>query len=122
MRYLLPVAIMIVLAIIALSAEQAAAQGERDEIMVVIPLKYMNAGVAAQIFGGWVIPASPYYGSGGGYGYGSHTTGSGIGGRRGYGSRGSSSYSGRSYGGYDRGGGYGGGSSYGDYGTPEYDD
>ncbi|MGD9495568.1 MAG: hypothetical protein AB7Y46_04560 [Armatimonadota bacterium] len=116
MRYLLTVAVILAVAGTALAADNGAEQG-RNEVTVLIPLKYLNASVAAQIFGGTVIPASPYYGTG--TGYGSYTSGTGIGSQRGYGNYARGSYGSRSYGNRDYGSrSYGGRGydSYGDYG------
>jgi len=105
MKYLLTAALIVFFVGIALAAQAQ----ERDEIMVVIPLQYMNAGVAAQIFGGWVIPPSTWQGPQRGHSYGGTNQGyggQGFGGRS-YGTQG---YGSRSYGsqGYGSFGGYGG--------------
>lgn len=109
MKLAVPIVIMAVLAIVALSAERASA-AQDDQVYVVIPLKYLSAAVAAQIFGGTVIPASPFVGEsigGARGGYGSHAGGTGIGGARG----GARQYGGYG-GGYDASGGYGTQSGY----------
>jgi len=111
-KYLLTAALIVVFVGIALAAQ--AADQEREEIMVVIPLHYMSADVAAQLFGGWVIPPSTWQGPqrgqsyGGGYqGYGGRSYGTQGYGSQGYGSRG---YGSQGYGsqGYGSVGGYGG--------------
>lgn len=110
MKLAVPIVIMAVLAIVALSAERASAAPD-EQVYVVIPLQYLNAAVAAQIFGGSVIPASPYWGGNFGAprgGYGSYVGGTGIGGARGR----SQTYGGYG-GGYDTYGGYGTQSGYG---------
>jgi len=105
MKLALPIVVMVVLAIIALGVERANAADD-EQITVVIPLNYLSAAVAAQIFGGNVIPASPYFGGSFGSprgGYGSYAGGTGIGGARGmtppFGGYGNS-YGGNGYGGY----------------------
>jgi len=45
-----------------LIAGPALAQQEREEITVLIPLKFMSAATAAQLFGGTVISPMPMYG------------------------------------------------------------
>ena len=61
MNRLLIVAVL--LAVLGLAvAGPAMAQQERQEITVLIPLKYMSAATAAQIFGGTVISPMPVYG------------------------------------------------------------
>ncbi len=80
---------------------------EADQILEIIWPRYLGADMASGIFGGSVIEAGGYYGSGGGGGYGS---GGSYGGRGGYG--------GGSYGS----GGYGsrGGSSFGSRGGSSF--
>lgn len=85
MKLVVPIIVMVVLAIVAIGVERANA-AEEEQITVVIPLNYLNAAVAAQIFGGTIIPASPYIRPNFGVprgGYGSHASGIGIGGARG---------------------------------------
>ncbi len=112
MKYLLTATLIVVFVGIALAAQ--AADRQRDEIMVVIPLQYMSADVAAQLFGGWVIPPSTWQGpqrghsyGGGNHGYGSQGYGGRAYGTQGYGRQG---YGGRGYGAqrYRSVGGYGG--------------
>ncbi len=97
MKYLLTAMLMLVFVGIALAAQ--AAEQEREEIMVVIPLQYMSADVAAQIFGGWVIPPSTWQGYRSARGYGSYAGGSRVGGGYGqsYSGYGNQGLGGRNY-------------------------
>jgi hypothetical protein len=103
MNRLLIVAAMLTVFGVLLVTGTASAQQEREEVMVVIPMKYMSAATAAQLFGGTVIAPSPMYG------------------QSAFGSRGSAN---RNYGGgYDSGGRVGSyqsgpsiGGSYGQFG------
>ncbi len=95
MRSLLIVALILAVAGVVLIADRAVAQ-ERQEVMVLIPLKYMSAATAAQLFGGTIISPGGYYGHQAGPRYGGYRAGSRIGNARDY-DRGRSSYGG-SYG------------------------
>ncbi len=87
-----------------LIAGPALAQQEREEITVLIPLKFMSAATAAQLFGGTVISPMPMYGQSA---FGARNIGRQYGGNRsnggnyGGGNPGWSSYqSGQNVGGY----------------------
>ncbi|MGI5820341.1 MAG: hypothetical protein ACOX9R_19815 [Armatimonadota bacterium] len=82
MKRLLIVATLMAVLGVVLATTGASAQQERDEVMVVIPMKYMSAATAASIFGGAVIAPSPFFG------------------QSAFGNRGAV---GRNYGGYDAG-------------------
>ena len=92
MRSLLIAALILAVAGVVLIADQAVAQ-EREEVMVLIPLKYMSAATAAQLFGGTVISPGGYYGYQAAPSYGGYRVGSRIGNARDYGI-GRSSYGG----------------------------
>jgi len=90
---------------------------EEDRILEIIWPRYLGADMASSIFGGSVIEAGGYYGSGGsgggsygrsGGGYGGSSYGSGGYGGSSYGSRGGSSYGSR------------GGSSFGSRGSSSF--
>ncbi len=111
-RLLIVAALLTVLSV--LIAGPALAQQEREEITVLIPLKYMSAATAAQIFGGTVISPMPYYGQGA---YGARNTGGVFGGSHyGSGNHGNSNYGSNSYGNGNYGSNYGSGS----YGVGSY--
>jgi hypothetical protein len=93
MKRLLIVATIVAVFGVLLTAATGSAQQERDEVMVVVPMQYMSAATAAQLFGGQIISASPMYGQssfgnrgsarggyGGGYDSGSYRSGPSIGG------------------------------------------
>lgn len=62
MNRLLIVAAMLTVFGVLLVTGSAAAQQEREEVMIVIPMKYMSAATAVQLFGGAVIAPSPMFG------------------------------------------------------------
>lgn len=47
---------------VLMATATASAQQDRDEVMVVIPMDYMSAAVAAGIFGGAIVEPSPMAG------------------------------------------------------------
>ena len=64
MNRLLIVAAMLTVFGVLLVTGTASAQQEREEVMIVIPMNYMSAATAAQLFGGTVISPSPMFGQG----------------------------------------------------------
>ena len=101
MKRLMVLATVIAVFAVLVGATTAFAQQERDEVMLIIPMKYMSAATAAQLFGGQIVTPSPLYGQsnfgnrgsignrgsygnrgtiGGGYGRGSYQSGRSIGG------------------------------------------
>lgn len=112
MKRLTMIAVLVCMAAVLFAAGDAQAQAERTEIMVLIPLQYMSGTMAAQVFGGQVIPPSPYYGMSRQQGFGGQTGyGGGYSGRSGpqIGNQGVTSRMspGTDQRGFDRSGGYG---------------
>lgn len=112
MKRLLILATVLAVFGLLVATATASAQQEREEVMLVIPMKYMSAATAARIFGGTVIAPSPIYGQvgfgsrggyGGGYGTGSYQSGTSIGGGYGQSGYGQGGYNQT---GYDQGGSY----------------
>jgi len=62
MRRLLIVAVVLTVLSVLIAGPALAQQQEREEITVLIPLKFMSAATAAQLFGGTVISPMPTYG------------------------------------------------------------
>lgn len=81
MKRILTIAAVFAVCGLLFAGGTALAEDERKEVMELIPLQYMSAATAAQLFGGQLIPASPHYGASGYAG----TTGRTMRGQTGYG-------------------------------------